>query len=143
MNRVVSISDKRREKKWDFERKMLRKIDIRKMETNIQDWIKPIMPFHLQAYPFLIDQCMDVVIDAFLLGTEFGKFGFRGESVNHSKGRCHEPLGQLSHDLATTLSTWGNKGVEESMVLATDMLVGSWWEKGFNESFKAHKMRLV
>ncbi|MED4128898.1 DUF2521 family protein [Shouchella miscanthi] len=143
MSQVVSIADKRREKKWDFERKMLRKIDIRKMEKNIQEWIKPIMPFHLQAYPFLIDQCMDVVIDAFLLGTEYGKYGFKGEPLHQSKGRCFDVLAHLSHDLAATLSGWGNKGIDESTVLATDMLIGSWWEKGFNESYKAHKMRLV
>ncbi|GAF22629.1 hypothetical protein JCM19047_2389 [Bacillus sp. JCM 19047] len=52
-------------------------------------------------------------------------------------------LAHLSHDLAATLSGWGNKGIDESTVLATDMLIGSWWEKGFNESYKAHKMRLV
>lgn len=142
MNIITTLTEKRREKQWNFEKKMLRNIDIRKMETNIKDWIRPIMPFQFQAYPFLIDQCLDMTIDAYLLGADFGRFGFYGETVKDSKQRCFGGLTELSHSLCATLSGWNEADSSEYMLIATDMLMDQWWEKGYLDSCKAYKLRL-
>ncbi|MBM7840859.1 hypothetical protein JOC54_004152 [Alkalihalobacillus xiaoxiensis] len=142
MGFVVSMMDKSREKKWNFERKMLRNINIRTMETNIKEWIRPVMPFHFQSYPFLMDQCLDMTIDAYLLGADFGRFGYYGEPVRQAKQRCFGELTELSHSLCAALSGWNQTDSPEHMLIATDMLLDHWWEKGFLDSCKAHKLRL-
>lgn len=142
MNVITTLNDKRREKQWNFERKMLRHIDLKKMERSIKEWVRPLMPFQFQAYPFLLDQSIDMTIDAFLLGTEYGRFGIYGESTIDSKKRCDAELTMLSHSLCDTLSGWNGESPSESLLTAIDMLLGTWWEKGYLEARKAYKLRL-
>ncbi|PAD13635.1 hypothetical protein CHH73_20185 [Shouchella clausii] len=144
MNVITTLTERRREKQWNFEKKMLRHISMKEMEKAIKEWMFPILPFQFQAYPFLIDQCLDMTIDAYLLGTEFGRFGYYGEPAQEVRKRCEEELTDLSHCLCATLTGWSKeeRAPTEALLAASDMLIGTWWEKGFREASKAYKLRL-
>ncbi|WP_059105470.1 DUF2521 family protein [Shouchella shacheensis] len=144
MELIMTLAEKRREKQWKFERTMLRHLSIKEMEAQVRTWIHPLLPFQFQSYPFLIDQCLDVTIDSYLLGTEYGRFGYYGESVQEARGRCDEELTHLSHSLHAMLAGWLTHSDYASEPLATtcDMMLVTWWERGFEEAQKAYRLRL-
>ncbi|WP_088106074.1 YbaK family protein [Halalkalibacter urbisdiaboli] len=141
---ITTFFDKRREKQWKFERKVLRRVSLKKMKGNVRDHFRQVIPFHFLTHPFLIDPCMDLAIDAYLLGAEYGRFGYLGETEDEVKERCNVELNDLSHSLFDFLQTWlmNEDYLLDSLKITTDVFINEWWEKGFREAEKLLRLKL-
>ena len=141
---VTVLSDKRREKQWKFERNVLKNLSLKDLKADVEEHFKPVVPFHFLSHPFLLDPCMDMAIDAFLLGAEYGKFGYLGESEKQVKERCDDDLTEISHCIFNLLQGWllNSDYVLDSLQIATEAFVDRWWTKGFREGEKRYRLRL-
>ncbi|MBP3953446.1 YbaK family protein [Bacillus suaedae] len=144
MTVVTTLANKRREKQWKFERNVLKHLSLKNLKADVEVQFKPIVPFHFLSHPFLLDPCMDMAIDAYLLGAEFAKFGYYGESEQQVKARCDEELTEITHVIFNLLQGWllDSEYVLDSLKLATENFVERWWSEGFREGEKRHRMRL-
>ncbi|MFC0559036.1 YbaK family protein [Halalkalibacter alkalisediminis] len=141
---VTVLSDKRREKQWKFERSVLKNLSLKDLKADVEQHFKPVVPFHFLSHPFLLDPCMDMAIDAFLLGAEYGKFGYLGESEKQVKERCDDDLTEISHCIFNLLQGWllDSDYLLDSLQIATEAFVEQWWAKGFREGEKRYRLRL-
>ncbi|WP_332696696.1 YbaK family protein [Halalkalibacter lacteus] len=141
---VTVLSEKRREKQWKFERSVLRNLSLKKLQANVEEYFKPVVPFHFLSHPFLLDPCMDMAIDAFLLGAEYGKFGYLGETTKDVKHRCDDELTEISHCIFNLLQGWllDSDYLLDSLKVAVEAFVEHWWIQGFNEGEKRYRLRL-
>ncbi|BAB03957.1 YbaK family protein [Halalkalibacterium halodurans] len=144
MTVITTFTQKRREKQWKFERKMLRELTLQQIKKDIQTHFQDIIPFHFLTHPFLMDPCTDMAIDAYLLGAEFGRFGYYGEPAEKAKVRCEEELSDLSHYVFDLLQGWytNSEFILDSLHVASQAFVDHWWRKGFEEGTKRYKLRL-
>ncbi|WP_227938858.1 YbaK family protein [Alkalihalobacillus deserti] len=141
---VTVLSDKRREKQWKFERNVLKNLSLKDLKANVEEHFKPVVPFHFLSHPFLLDPCMDMAIDAFLLGAEYGKFGYLGESEKQVKERCDDDLTEIMHCIFNLLQGWlmDSDYLLGSLQISTEAFVEHWWMKGFKEGEKRYRLRL-
>jgi hypothetical protein len=144
MAAVTVLSEKRREKQWKFERSVLRNLSLKKLQANVQEYFKPVVPFHFLSHPFLLDPCMDMAIDAFLLGAGYGKFGYLGESIKEVKYRCDDELTEITHCIFNLLQGWllDSNYLIDSLKAAVEAFVDHWWTQGFQEGEKRYRLRL-
>ena len=54
----------------------------------------------------LYDGCIDFAIEAYLLGAEYGKFGYHGEPVHRAMIRSEKEEKQLLHELYEYAVSW-------------------------------------
>ncbi|NEU32511.1 YbaK family protein [bacterium LRH843] len=141
---VTTLSDRRREKQWKFERNVLRKLSLEELKADAMEHFRPVVPFYFLSHPFLLDPCMDMAIDAYLLGSTYSRFGYLGESAHEVRKRCDEELTDISYTMFNILQGWliDSDFLLDSLHVATEAFVMSWWEKGFKEGEKRHRMRL-
>ena len=143
MTVVVNLSDKRRKKQWRFERAILRHLSLQHLKKHVKGHFKSIIPFQFMASPFLVDPIMDLGIDAYLIGAEFSRLGFLGETDAEVKRRCELELSELSHSLFHIVYGWfDNGGYEESLSVLADTFVDHWWERGLEEGKKRYRLKL-
>lgn len=144
MTVVYTFFKKQREKRWNFERKVLGQLSIKKLKKDVKEHFQPIFSFQFYHSPFLFDPCMDTAIDAYLLGAEYSRFGYFGESAQQAKIRCEEELKDITFQLYDFLEPWYQYRFPsmDSLVIAVEHFVDKWWEKGFHEGEKRYKLRL-
>ncbi|MFV8829697.1 DUF2521 family protein [Alkalihalobacterium sp. APHAB7] len=144
MTVITTFSEKQREKRWKFERKVLRQLSLNDLKKDAQQHFEPLFPFHFQYEPFLIDPIIDAAIDSFLIGAEFSRFGYYGELLRDVRFRCEDELKDIYTQLFYILEAWytyRDIGLD-SLYLAVEQFVEKWWEKGFTEGTKRYRMRL-
>ncbi|ARK28554.1 YbaK family protein [Halalkalibacter krulwichiae] len=141
---VTVLSDKRREKQWKFERSILKNLSLKELKANVEEHFRSVVPFHFLSHPFLIDPCMDMAIDAFLVGAEYSKFGYSGENETEVKRRCDDELTEISHCIFNLLQGWliDSDYLLDSLQVSTEAFVDHWWTKGFREGEKRYRLRL-
>lgn len=144
MTVVTTLADRRREKQWKFERNVLRKLSLNELKADVKEQFKPIVPYHFLSHPFLLDPCMDMAIDAYLLGAEYSRFGYIGESEKEVKRRCDDELTDITHSIFNLLQGWllNSDFLLDSLKVATESFVDHWWSKGFREGEKRYRLRL-
>ncbi|MCM3762342.1 YbaK family protein [Alkalihalobacillus oceani] len=144
MTVVTTLAERRREKQWKFERSLLRKLSLKEIKASVETHFKTVVPFYFLSHPFLVDPCMDMAIDAYLLGAEYGRFGYLGETVEEVKQRCAEEMIDLTHAIFTLLQGWllDNEYVLDSLKVATESFVDTWWTHGFKEAERQYRLRL-
>lgn len=144
MTVVTTLADRRREKQWKFERSVLRKLSLKELKADVEEQFKPVVPFYFLSHPFLLDPCMDMAIDAYLLGAEYGRFGYMGESEKEVRRRCEEELTDISYSIFNLLQGWllESDFLLDSLKVATETFVDCWWTKGFREGEKRYRLRL-
>ncbi len=144
MTVVTTLADRRREKQWKFERKILQKLSLKELKADVEEQFKSVVPFNFLSHPFLLDPCMDMAIDAYLLGAEYGRFGYIGETEQEVKRRCDEEMTNITHSIFYLLQGWllDSDFLLDSLKVATESFVDHWWAKGFKEAEKRYRMRL-
>ncbi|WP_157843073.1 DUF2521 family protein [Bacillus sp. FJAT-44742] len=132
-NTIVSLNERRRKKEWDFEKKILRTLSIKDIQSISETFFIPVFPnFHFQ-YSFMEDACVDLAIDSFLLGAKYSRLGVRGEDDISIKERANREVKFLVKELYNFMYGWVHdpQAKEEKMFEAVDGFVVHWWEKGF------------
>ncbi|WP_096438234.1 DUF2521 family protein [Alteribacter populi] len=144
MNLITSFSEKRRKKQWNYERRVLRSLSISDLRKDVHQHFFTTIMMDRVSHMYLEDFCLDVGIDAYLLGSEYGRFGYFGETAEMAKQRCLEDLEIYCEQVAGQFQAWlkGSVTEEEQYKQLSETFVHRWWEKGFNEGVRRYRMKL-
>lgn len=144
MTLITTFMEKQREKRWKFERKLLGQLSLKELKEDATNHFKPIFSMQFAHCPFLIDPCVDTAIDGYLLGAEYSRFGYFGETATSAKQRCEYELSEVHLQLFDLLEPWYQyrDPALDSLEIAVRSFVDKWWEKGFNEGEKRYRLRL-
>ncbi len=143
MNVITTFEDRRRKKQWNFERQVLRKLSLSTIRGYIHNHFPSYFEQQQMGGGFIEDICVDFAIDAYLLGAEYSRFGYFGESESLVRNRCQEEHNELVHHLFNQFSVWLSEAEQdESFSQSCEQFVIYWWEKGFHEGEKRYRMKL-
>ena len=140
VNSIVNLQERRREKQINYERKMLRELSLENMKGRFLQY------FGKDYIDVVEDGCVDVAIEAYLLGASYSKFGYYGESEDAVRIRCFQEEKHLIDTLFYFILYWGKIGesdaYQEGLYRCCEGYVGAWWKDGFTTGEKRFKMKL-
>ena len=144
MDVVLNLGEKRRKKQWKFERSMLRSLSIHDMRRDVQQIFFSDRIGQSVGTLYLLDYCLDIGIDAYLMGSEYGRFGYYGETIEQVEKRCMEELQAYIEQTTSQFSAWYDLGVgeEEKNRVKSTAFIRKWWKTGFLEGEKKFRLRL-
>jgi len=144
MGVVMNFHEKYRHKKLDFERKALQDLSFQKIENVINETFEPYLKPMAAYLQTVTEMCVDYGIEAFLLGSSYGRFGFYGEAIEGVYQRSEKPFKMLLDDFYDfwlfwyTIDTMQN----EDIYRACEAYLYYWWKEGFETALKRYRMRL-
>ncbi len=141
---VTTLSERRRMKQWQFERAVLQSLSLEELKYSAEKTFQDVVPFYFITHPFLLDACIDIAIDAYLVGAEYSRFGYLGEREDEVMERCDDQLTELVYSLFTLLQGWidDETSVFEPLYTASTTFIHHWWRKGFKVGKKRHRLKL-
>lgn len=146
MNVITTLKEKRVEKRLKFERQLLRYISLNILKDRVQKYFHSShLTTGILMNAGIEEACYDVAIEAYLLGGEFSKFGFYGESMEEIRRRCGKESKHLIDTLYNFLLYWGegNESVaSEGLYSLCENFVECWWSDGFENGERQYKLRL-
>ncbi|MCZ0755222.1 DUF2521 family protein [Anoxybacillus sp. J5B_2022] len=145
MNVITSFKEKKREKEMKYERKMLRDLSLEKLHKKANESFRLFYPDD-RALPSVVeDGCMDMAIEAYLLGASYSRFGYYGEPMEKVKKRSAQQEKYLADALFEFLCFWGNHGdTSRAEVLydTCECYISYWWLEGFEKGKKRWRLKL-
>lgn len=146
MGVVMDFRKRQRDKRMDFERRALQDITYEKIEGTVHRFFD----LFLEAVPtggdIAVEMCAEYALEAFLLGSAMGRFGYYGERTEAVFERCRIPFETLWSDFCDFWQFWA---ADEQVLRALPGLQQTcasylhlWWEEGFDLSLKRWKMKL-
>ncbi|PCK23517.1 deoxyguanosinetriphosphate triphosphohydrolase [Bacillus pumilus] len=146
MAEVLSFYQLKTKRDVTLEKKLLRTLSLQRVTVASEKLTKNLFPFADDPAGIMSDGCIDFAIEAFLAGGRYGESRKNGESFDDMKKRSFQEENDLIEELAGCLQSWGNMfRMEQTMSslypFAKDFL-SMWWQEGFRESEKRHKLRL-
>lgn len=146
MNIITTLKERRVEKQLKFERQLLRHISINSLKGKVQQYFgSSQLTSGLLMNAGIEEACYDVAIEAYLLGGQFSKFGYYGESIEKIQNRCEHENRHLIDTLYNFLLYWGegNESVaSEGLYYLCEQFVDNWWFDGFENGERQYKLRL-
>ncbi|MCZ0071029.1 YbaK family protein [Bacillus sonorensis] len=146
MGVVLSFMNEKQKKQMNLEKKLLRELSIEKIMNIAEECFTPLIHFFSKHTDILYDGCIDFAIEAYLLGAQFGKFGYYGESVQKAMTRSEQEEKQLLHELYEYSLSWSEAFnitiSHEGLYYACEHFIQTWWKEGFSEREKRIKLRL-
>ncbi|HHY21943.1 MAG TPA: DUF2521 family protein [Bacilli bacterium] len=143
MTVITTFQEKQREKRWKFERRVLRKVSLENIQRSVRLFFQPILSFEVFTHPYLIDQSLDIAVEAYLLGAEYSRFGYFGEDEKSVLFRCERELKELYEQLESYFHLWVKDDCQyaEYEAIVAQFLY-HWWKKGYEEGGKGYRLRL-
>ncbi|MFB5284613.1 MULTISPECIES: DUF2521 family protein [Peribacillus] len=140
MNVIMDLQERQREKQIKYERRILRELSLEQVKTRFVQYFD-------KGYIDVVEEgCLDIAIEAFLLGAHYSKFGYYGESEEEVRARCFQEKKHLVDTLFHFIRYWGkigsNENFEEGLYYRCEGYVEAWWKDGFKTGEKRHKMKL-
>ncbi|MGP4082533.1 MULTISPECIES: DUF2521 family protein [Bacillaceae] len=144
MNVITTFRDRQYKKRITFERKVLRELSLNGIKTEFQRLFFPFLQYSLLFQDEIQDTCIDIAIEAYLLGAEYSKFGYHGESLDSIKERSAASEKRLYDTLFEYWQFWSYTPdhVLESLHMCCDAFVQRWWREGYENGQRRYRMRL-
>jgi Protein of unknown function (DUF2521) len=140
MNVIVNLQERQREKQIRYERKLLHELSLEKIKVRFRQY------FGEDLLDIVEDGCIDIAIEAYLLGANYSKFGYYGESEEDVRARCFAEEKHLIDTLFNFIIYWGGVGESEKdqtgLYYCCEGYVDTWWKDGFTVGEKRYKMKL-
>ncbi|OLP63448.1 hypothetical protein BACPU_32440 [Bacillus pumilus] len=146
MAEVLSFYQLKTKRDVTLEKKLLRTLSLQKVTVASDKFTKKLFPFADDPAGIMSDGCIDFAIEAFLAGGRYGESRKYGESFHDLKKRSFYEEDKLIEEMTGCLQSWGNMFRMEQKTsflypFAKDFL-SMWWQEGYRESEKRHKLRL-
>lgn len=146
MAELFSFYQLKTKREITLEKKLLRTLSLQRVTAASEKFTKRLFPFADDPAGIMSDGCIDFAIEAFLAGGRYGESSKYGESFDDIKKRSSQEDDELIEELAGCLQSWGSMFRMEQKTsslypFAKDFL-SMWWQEGFRESEKRHKLRL-
>ncbi|MFJ5966031.1 DUF2521 family protein [Bacillus sp. NPDC093026] len=146
MAEVLSFYQLKTKRDVMLEKKLLRTLSLQKVTISSKKLTKKVFPFADDPAGMMSDGCIDFAIEAYLAGGRYGEASKHGESYEEIKKRSYQEEKELIEDLTGCLQSWGNmfhiKIKTSSLHSFAEIFLNTWWQEGFRESEKRHKLRL-
>lgn len=143
---ITTFKEKRKNKQVKYERKVLKEITPKRLKESFQRFLDLQHVLGVTFSRVLEEGCYDVAIESFLLGANYSKFGYYGESEETVKERCFSQLHHLTDTLYNFFLYWGKISnfdlYNDALLVQCEQFVNSWWSEGFSKGEKRYKLRL-
>ncbi|MBB5325751.1 hypothetical protein HNQ34_002852 [Anoxybacillus tepidamans] len=145
MTVITSFKEKKKEKEINYERKMLRELSLKKIQKQAYRYFRPFYPAY-RVFPSMIeDGCIDMAIEAYLLGASYSRFGYYGEPLEMVKKRSAQEEKYLMDALFDFLYFWGDLNdmrIGELLYDTCERYITYWWIEGFEKGKKRWRLKL-
>ncbi|WLR50998.1 DUF2521 family protein [Bacillus tianshenii] len=146
MNVITSLDERRRKRTALFERKMLREISLKELQKRTNEYFSTFFSSQNVYGTAIESSAVDMAVEAYLLGAEMSRFGYYGEERNEVRNRSSLHEKKLADTLFDYISYWHvateNNLVEESIYIACEHFVYTWWVEGFENGVRRYRLRL-
>ncbi|MDN4527163.1 DUF2521 family protein [Fictibacillus fluitans] len=141
---ITTFREKQRTKKAEYERKVLRDLSLGKIKKEIQSLYQPFFQYSLLYQQDIEDACIDLAIDAYLLGAAYSRFAYHGEALEDIKRRSRQAEMELTESLFDYWQfwCWGTEQMMESLQLCCEVYIERWWLEGYWNGEKRYRMKL-
>lgn len=141
---ITSFYDKQRHKQIDFERKVLCDLTYSDIEETVQSYFAPFLQTAVGYQTLLREICIDYAVEAYLLGASLGRFGYFGETTDQVHKRSAGDEKALLDDFFDYWCYWtyADAFMLESMYERSRVYITDWWQRGFENAEKRHRLRL-
>ncbi|MGE6632442.1 DUF2521 family protein [Bacillus sp. NPDC077027] len=146
MAEVLSFYQLKTKRDVMLEKKLLRTLSLQKVTLSSEKLSKMVFPFADDPAGIISDGCIDFAIEAYLAGGRYGESSKNGESFEDIKRRANKEAEELIIELADCLIAWAGmfqiQAKESFLFQYARSFLDTWWQEGFSESEKRHKLRL-
>ncbi|WP_243388421.1 DUF2521 family protein [Bacillus kexueae] len=146
MSVIHSLNDKRREKQVDYELKVLKELSLRKIKEKVVSHYSLLFQSGVLHRSVVEDGCVDFAIESYLLGAQYSRFAYYGETYERVEERSKKEVREITHALFDYLLSWGKATeddvVNDSIFLLSESFVQKWWTEGFQIGEKRRKLKL-
>jgi hypothetical protein len=142
---ITVFQERKREKRIQYEKKMLRELSIQKLQTEVKNYFSPFLPPTHIYYAVIEDGCIDFAIETYLLGASFSRFGYYGEPVSTVRKRCKREEKSCTDLLYEFIRTWidlNDDMMEGSLFLSCEQYIQYWWDLGYQEGLKKFRLKM-
>ncbi|MFC0190535.1 DUF2521 family protein [Fictibacillus aquaticus] len=140
----TNFREKQKYKKEQFERKVLRDLSLTAIKKEIQRIFQPFFQYSLLYQQDLEDACIDMAIDAYLLGAAYSRLAYHGETLQSIKARSAQKEKNITDSLFEYWQfwCWGTEMMMESLHMCCEAYVQVWWMEGYRNGEKRYRMKL-
>lgn len=146
MNVITSFKEKRLAKQIKFERQLLKELSIKKLKNNVDQFFgKCELTANLLLNAGIEEACYDVAIEAYILGGQFSRFGYYGETIEQIKLRCENEFYHFVETLYNFFLYWGaenNSVASDQLYDICEQFVDYWWLNGYDNGERHYKLKL-
>lgn len=144
MDNVITVfKERQRHKRIEFERRVLTEVSLSELTEDIQEMFSPFFSDAILYKGDVENVCIDIAIESYLLGAEYSKFSDHGEPMQKVQGRSFQLEKALIEALFDYWTFWkSSSGYEDSLQIACDVFVSSWWKKGYEKGVMRRRLRL-
>ncbi|MGM9988987.1 MAG: DUF2521 family protein [Bacillaceae bacterium] len=142
---ITTFKERKRQKQLHYEKTLLRELSMDELHTEVNIFIKNNNKPNEEPIGILLDYCYEVVIEAYLTGAKYSRFGYLGESLQDVQIRSMQEELQLINTLYQFLYfSGGLEDEEESLTIYRNCktLIQFWWRYGFEKGKRRYLLRL-
>ncbi|WP_041637602.1 DUF2521 family protein [Anoxybacillus flavithermus] len=133
MGILTSFTAKKLEKQLTDERNALRDLSYRELWQRTRTYWKR----YIVISECIETICIDVAIEAYLIGVHYSRFIYYGESTEAVRGRCIDEYTQLLYELYEHMKKYG-----DDMYDACARYIDEWWKEGVEKGLRRQRLRL-
>ncbi|QKS69818.1 DUF2521 family protein [Paenalkalicoccus suaedae] len=132
---VTDLTKRRKEKRWTYQRRVLRAVSLEQLRRDVVTrFFAHVDMLEDRKEWRLLDACMDIGVDAYLLGAEYARFGYYGEKEFFVLQRCASDVQLFIDDVVNQCELCYAEDIA-TKDLATAFIY-DWWRQGFTEGKK-------
>lgn len=143
MTVITNFLERKQEKQLNFERKALRELTLPDISKDVRKMFFPFFNDSVLFHKELEETSIDMAIEAYLIGANYSKFSFYGETEKEIRWRSRKEVKHYTDTLFDYWLFWCNsERVNESLYRACEAFIERWWGEGFQKGEKRHRLRL-
>jgi hypothetical protein len=143
---ITTFKERRREKEMKYERKVMSGISLEKLYKEMMRYFQPLMFYSTKNNRSVEEGCLDIAVEAFLLGAKYSRFGYYGEQEEKVRARSEKEGKKLVSALFEYLSFWTEDHYElptgDGLYMLCEAYVDGWWTEGFRFGKKRYALKL-
>ncbi|WP_461201283.1 DUF2521 family protein [Anoxybacillus sp. TBDG-1] len=133
MGVLTSFTIKKLEKQLAYERNVLRDLSYRELCRLVRTYWQQ----YIIVSEVMETICIDVAIEAYLIGAHYSRFIHYGESKETVRRRCIDEYMQLIDELYDRMKEYG-----DDMYDACARYIDGWWKEGIEKGLRRQRLRL-
>ncbi|PGS52772.1 DUF2521 family protein [Bacillus sp. AFS041924] len=141
MNLITNFREKRREKQIKFEKSLLKELKIMQLKAQLKDSFSYFIDADSHQRKAREDYCLELVVETYLLGARYSRFGFFGEPIENVKRRSAKESEWLAYLFYS--SVFGRKDdIQTEPFDRCKSFLNNWWLDGYVKGERRHRLRL-